>query len=318
MSEQQTQTGWQEPDEETGWQEAQDAEPAELDLDALLAAPPRTAAEAGQEEGALAYALLELALTFPKLNAIPERLALWVRVFVVTRDPLSWIADRGHVWTSANTDGRVLEIGIYLDLDELERACARDGELAGALGRYGETAMRTVFANEDAFAAGGGAPALLTGLVDYEGRWGVPVVALRSVGWENVGLGALQDLVHDAFGDVRLDRSPVTLAAVDPEDDDCPACFGERFSFPAGLDEAQEQMCAAHVAASTAVKTERIARARESNPAGWRAIDKAAARINGEPEPTFAPLPRRSVQSISRNDPCPCGSGLKYKRCHGA
>jgi preprotein translocase subunit SecA len=22
--------------------------------------------------------------------------------------------------------------------------------------------------------------------------------------------------------------------------------------------------------------------------------------------------------TVGRNDPCPCGSGLKYKRCHGA
>ncbi|MHB1463471.1 MAG: SEC-C metal-binding domain-containing protein [Armatimonadota bacterium] len=23
-------------------------------------------------------------------------------------------------------------------------------------------------------------------------------------------------------------------------------------------------------------------------------------------------------QKIGRNDPCPCGSGLKYKKCHGS
>lgn len=22
-------------------------------------------------------------------------------------------------------------------------------------------------------------------------------------------------------------------------------------------------------------------------------------------------------KKVGRNDPCPCGSGLKYKRCHG-
>jgi preprotein translocase subunit SecA len=27
--------------------------------------------------------------------------------------------------------------------------------------------------------------------------------------------------------------------------------------------------------------------------------------------------PVRSHQKVGRNDPCPCGSGLKYKRCHG-
>ena len=30
-----------------------------------------------------------------------------------------------------------------------------------------------------------------------------------------------------------------------------------------------------------------------------------------------AAVPLR-VESVGRNDPCPCGSGLKYKKCHGA
>jgi preprotein translocase subunit SecA len=28
--------------------------------------------------------------------------------------------------------------------------------------------------------------------------------------------------------------------------------------------------------------------------------------------------PLRSEPKIGRNDPCPCGSGKKYKQCHGA
>ena len=27
---------------------------------------------------------------------------------------------------------------------------------------------------------------------------------------------------------------------------------------------------------------------------------------------------KRNAPKISRNDPCPCGSGKKYKNCHGA
>jgi uncharacterized protein YecA (UPF0149 family) len=27
---------------------------------------------------------------------------------------------------------------------------------------------------------------------------------------------------------------------------------------------------------------------------------------------------RRSQPKIGRNDPCPCGSGKKFKKCHGA
>src|SRR5439155_10840515 len=30
-----------------------------------------------------------------------------------------------------------------------------------------------------------------------------------------------------------------------------------------------------------------------------------------------ASAPRRSVPQVGRNDPCPCGSGKKFKRCHG-
>jgi uncharacterized protein YecA (UPF0149 family) len=26
---------------------------------------------------------------------------------------------------------------------------------------------------------------------------------------------------------------------------------------------------------------------------------------------------RRSEPKVGRNDPCPCGSGKKYKKCHG-
>jgi len=30
------------------------------------------------------------------------------------------------------------------------------------------------------------------------------------------------------------------------------------------------------------------------------------------------PMPVRVEQKVGRNDPCPCGSGKKYKNCHGA
>ena len=36
-----------------------------------------------------------------------------------------------------------------------------------------------------------------------------------------------------------------------------------------------------------------------------------------EPLPTQTPVVRRGAK-VGRNDPCPCGSGKKYKQCHGA
>jgi preprotein translocase subunit SecA len=35
-----------------------------------------------------------------------------------------------------------------------------------------------------------------------------------------------------------------------------------------------------------------------------------------QPKPAAQPVVRTS-QKIGRNDPCPCGSGKKYKHCHG-
>jgi len=35
-----------------------------------------------------------------------------------------------------------------------------------------------------------------------------------------------------------------------------------------------------------------------------------------EPEPE--PEPPAVARKVGRNDPCPCGSGKKYKKCHGA
>jgi preprotein translocase subunit SecA len=44
---------------------------------------------------------------------------------------------------------------------------------------------------------------------------------------------------------------------------------------------------------------------------------------DGQPFPTggeavkIQPI-RRAEPKVGRNDPCPCGSGKKYKKCHGA
>ena len=45
--------------------------------------------------------------------------------------------------------------------------------------------------------------------------------------------------------------------------------------------------------------------------AGAAAIDDAASAT--EPAQPFV----RGGQKVGRNDPCPCGSGKKYKHCHG-
>jgi uncharacterized protein YchJ len=45
---------------------------------------------------------------------------------------------------------------------------------------------------------------------------------------------------------------------------------------------------------------------------GRGALDRAAITGTQPGEPV------RAAAAVGRNDPCPCGSGMKYKRCHGA
>ena len=47
--------------------------------------------------------------------------------------------------------------------------------------------------------------------------------------------------------------------------------------------------------------------------------DSSKAPQTGIPQQPAAPKvqPVRVEQKIGRNDPCPCGSGKKYKNCHG-
>ncbi|MEO8738257.1 MAG: preprotein translocase subunit SecA [Casimicrobiaceae bacterium] len=45
--------------------------------------------------------------------------------------------------------------------------------------------------------------------------------------------------------------------------------------------------------------------------------DEALAPKADDPPPATAPPFQRAGQKVGRNDPCPCGSGKKYKQCHG-
>ena len=46
--------------------------------------------------------------------------------------------------------------------------------------------------------------------------------------------------------------------------------------------------------------------------------EEALAAANAESAPAAAPAPFTRVgPKVGRNDPCPCGSGKKFKHCHG-
>jgi preprotein translocase subunit SecA len=51
---------------------------------------------------------------------------------------------------------------------------------------------------------------------------------------------------------------------------------------------------------------------------GGYGVDEEAAQLHAEQVVVPVPQPvLREGPKIGRNDPCPCGSGKKYKQCHG-
>jgi preprotein translocase subunit SecA len=54
-------------------------------------------------------------------------------------------------------------------------------------------------------------------------------------------------------------------------------------------------------------------------PVRPRAMEEAVTNLDGDDDgrPKKRPKPR-AQQKVGRNEPCPCGSGKKYKNCHGA
>jgi hypothetical protein len=270
------------------------------------------------------YALLELEAGWNDLAGVEAQFAAALRLFVITRDPLDWLRDRGTAWATSNADGDGLELPVYVTIEEVRyRLTAAEGDIAKAVGPLAESAVLGAVRYEGIVIAGGypdlacrgeAEPLLAAGT---DRALGLPTVTVRSSGWEPIGLGAIQDLVQAAFGPVDFDRSTVVLLPSDDPRAGCPACAGIRFGFPGDLAEALTAMCELHRAAAEEVTESRIARALASNPAGWRAIGKASARVNNLPDPWDMPAPQRHQSQPARNDPCPCGSGRKYKRCCG-
>jgi hypothetical protein len=272
------------------------------------------------------YSLLELELGWDRLDEADEQFAAALRLFVITWDPLDWLPDRGFVWATTNADGDTLELPAYVTLGEVRsRLKAANGDVVACFSPFGTTVIANALDSRGTILSGahpdlayrGGATALTA---PREAEPGLLVTDVRApVGrWEPLGLGAIQDLVQEAFGPVDFDRSQVALNQLGAPRSGCPACAGRRFGFPGDLTEAAEVMCPEHRSGAEQIMRLRIDRAQKSNGAGWRAIAKASARINGLPEPDLAPIPERHTAGTPRrNDPCPCGSGRKYKQCCG-
>jgi preprotein translocase subunit SecA len=71
---------------------------------------------------------------------------------------------------------------------------------------------------------------------------------------------------------------------------------------------------AAAAAAETIARNEELAHAGHGLHADYSEDGVVEAEVGDGARPAAA---AQEVPRVGRNDPCPCGSGLKYKNCHG-
>ncbi|MBI5815039.1 MAG: preprotein translocase subunit SecA [Nitrospinae bacterium] len=72
------------------------------------------------------------------------------------------------------------------------------------------------------------------------------------------------------------------------------------------------------VAALCHVRVQTQEEARHEQRLVHRAERRRVIESHGQPEEHKQETVKRSAKKVGRNDPCPCGSGKKYKKCHGA
>jgi preprotein translocase subunit SecA len=105
---------------------------------------------------------------------------------------------------------------------------------------------------------------------------------------------------------------PVASALVSGDGSSLPGWSGEQ---PLTMDAAALSAMGDEVAIHTRRPSTTIdALEKEFHRKKQRELD-AASRSGGD---ASAPTQRRTGEKVGRNDPCPCGSGKKYKKCHGA
>src|SRR6266702_4464427 len=220
------------------------------------------------------------------LPAGEARMAEALRVFVLTWDPLELDEPRPDGFAAVNPGSLGLEVAVYVPIWGLiNLAAARHESIAATLTAIAGSAVVTAAVHEQEVTAGRYPTLVLEHsvpdlLADLPAGAALGQAGIRAdpPSWEDIGLGAIQDVVQHAFGPVDLDRSQVELEALLPGQLGCPACEGIRFGFPADLSESQSSMCATHSKQADAVIMERLGRAERSNPNGWGALGGATIR----------------------------------------
>jgi preprotein translocase subunit SecA len=75
-----------------------------------------------------------------------------------------------------------------------------------------------------------------------------------------------------------------------------------------------------HIEVRTEEDMQRLEQQRRAEQSNREYQHAQAEGLDDQPQPAQAAAPQpihRPGPKVGRNDPCPCGSGKKYKQCHG-
>jgi len=121
----------------------------------------------------------------------------------------------------------------------------------------------------------------------------------------------VQDEAEVAAASEQRARQESQAAAFEYQHADAQSAYDQP-PVDADLAEGQEQAQAA-VATATAPARSSADEAAQARGAARARAAQAGAAASAEPEQPFV----RDGRKVGRNEPCPCGSGKKYKQCHG-
>ena len=80
------------------------------------------------------------------------------------------------------------------------------------------------------------------------------------------------------------------------------------------------RMEAVHTEEEVPVEDMRLRQYKETRPEldlGVPPVSAGGEAVPAAPAPIAVQPVKRQYPKVGRNDPCPCGSGKKYKQCHG-
>ena len=144
-----------------------------------------------------------------------------------------------------------------------------------------------------------------------------PLVEYRGEGhtmFEELNASIKEEVVRNLFH-VQIEVEDADDLAPEAEEEDILVYEHESV---AGSEAISAAGSATAVAAGGAVAATGATTTASAGRGGSASTGGSSTRGGGTATQEARPRPARGGEKVGRNDPCPCGSGKKYKRCHGA